>query len=65
MTLYAKNGFLLESENAEAWVEKIKEVLSDDVFRNEFGGKAREFVQNNYSWKKISKSYLEEINKLI
>ena len=59
-----ENGFLLESENTAAWVKKINEVLSDDVFRKTFGEKAKKFVRDNYSWKIISQKYLEEINKL-
>jgi glycosyltransferase involved in cell wall biosynthesis len=60
-----KNGFLLEQGNAEAWVKKIIEVLSDDNFRIEFGKKAKTFVEENYTWEKISKRYLEEIEKVI
>lgn len=60
-----QNGFLVESGNAEAWVKKINEVLADDNFRKEFGQKARQYVIENYSWEKISKRYLEEINKTI
>jgi len=56
-----ENGFLLESENADAWVNKINEILSNDTFRKEFGEKARKYVMENYSWDKIAKKYLEEI----
>jgi phosphatidylinositol alpha-1,6-mannosyltransferase len=58
-----QNGFLVESENPEAWVIKINEVLSDSFDRKNFGEKASQFVNENYSWGKISKRYLEEINK--
>jgi len=60
-----ENGFLLPSGDANAWAEKIKEVLSDDNFRKEFGAKAKRFVEENYSWEKISAKYLEEIKKLV
>jgi len=60
-----ENGFLLPSGDGDAWAEKIKEVLSDDNFRKEFGAKAKNFVENNYSWEKISQIYLNEINKLV
>jgi len=59
------NGFLVESGNASAWVEKINEVLADDNFRREFGQKARQYVIENYSWGKISRRYLEEIEKTL
>lgn len=60
-----QNGFLVESGNADAWVKKINEILADDNFRREFGQKARQYVIENYSWEKISKRYLEEIEKVI
>jgi glycosyltransferase involved in cell wall biosynthesis len=31
----------------------------------EFGEKARRFVEENFSWEKISKQYLEEIKAVI
>ena len=60
-----RNGFLIEHENADAWVKKIEEVLADDGFRKEFGEKCCQFVINNYSWDKIAQRYLEEIKKTI
>lgn len=59
-----QNGFLVESGNADAWANKINEVLADDNFRREFGQKARQYVVENYSWEKISRRYLEEIKKI-
>jgi glycosyltransferase involved in cell wall biosynthesis len=59
-----QNGFLVESENAQAWTDKIQNVLANRT-RETFGKKAREFVINNYSWGKISQKYLEEIEKII
>jgi len=60
-----KNGFLIEPENADAWAQKIKELLAQDNFRKDFGEKAKQYVIDNYSWDKISKIYLEEIRKII
>ncbi|PJA86795.1 MAG: TetR family transcriptional regulator [Candidatus Moranbacteria bacterium CG_4_9_14_3_um_filter_42_9] len=60
-----QNGFLVQSENAKAWVNKINEILADDNFRCEFGEKARQYVRDNYSWEKISRRYLEEIESVI
>lgn len=60
-----ENGFLVEHENAEAWISKINELLANDNFRREFGEEARQFVIDNYSWDKIAKKYLEEIKKTI
>lgn len=58
-----ENGFLVEHENAEAWISKINEVLADDKFRREFGQKARQYVLDNFTWDKIALKYLEEIKK--
>ncbi len=60
-----QSGFLVESGNADAWTKKINEILADDNFRREFGQRAREYVIENYSWEKISRKYLEEINKVV
>lgn len=60
-----RNGFLVESGNADAWIKKIKELLSDDEFRKSFGQKARQYVIENYTWEKISRRYLEEIEKCL
>jgi glycosyltransferase involved in cell wall biosynthesis len=60
-----QNGFLVESGNAQAWIEKINSLLADDNFCREFGEKARKYVVENYTWEKISKRYSEEIEKVI
>lgn len=60
-----ENGFLVEPENADAWVSKISEVLANNNFREGFGEKARQYVIANYSWEKISKLYLREIESVI
>jgi len=58
-----ENGFLVESENAEAWVKKINELLPKDNFRRQFGEKARQYTIENYSWEKIAKLYLDAIRR--
>lgn len=60
-----QNGFLVKSEDSSAWASKIIELISDDNFRKEFGSKARQYVIDNYQWKKIAEKYLEEIEKTI
>lgn len=60
-----RNGFLIEPYDIDGYVRKINELLADDNFRKEFGEKARQFVIENYSWDKIAKRYLEEIEKVI
>lgn len=60
-----ENGFLVESGNVQAWINKINELLSNDDFRKSFGVKARQYVIENYSWEKIARKYLDEIDKTI
>lgn len=60
-----QNGLLVESGNTDMYVHKINVLLADDNYRKEFGEKARQFVIDNYSWDKIAKRYLEEIEKLV
>jgi len=61
-----KNGFLVEPENADAWTEKITEILGkDESFRKEFGKKAAAYVEENLNWEKISGKYLEEMKKIM
>lgn len=56
-----QNGFLIEPYDSQEYAEKISALLADDIYRKQFGKKARKFVIENYSWEKISKKYLEEI----
>lgn len=57
-----KNGFLVEPENPQAWVEKIKEVLENDPNSlKSLGRKSYEYVKNNYSWGVIAKNYYDEM----
>jgi glycosyltransferase involved in cell wall biosynthesis len=59
-----ENGFLVEQGNANAWVQKINELFSlSDEERKEFGEKARKYTIEHFSWDKIAKRYLEEIEK--
>ena len=53
-----ENGFLVEPEKADAWVQKINELLANDEFREEFGKKARKYTSEHFSWDKIAKKYL-------
>lgn len=60
-----RNGFLVEHENTQAYVEKINHLFEDPAALHLFGEKACQFVIENYAWKKISQKYLTEIEKVI
>lgn len=59
-----KNGFLVESENINQWVNKINKIIgSGEAFIRFFGKKAAQYTKENYSWKKICQRYLAEMKK--
>ena len=60
-----QNGFLVQSEDTDAFIQKINELFSQGNPREIFGEKVREFVVQNYNWEYIAKLYLSEIEKVI
>lgn len=59
-----ENGFLLEPENADAWVSAIGELLGkDEAYREDFGRKAAKFTEEHFSWDGISRRYLEAMER--
>jgi phosphatidylinositol alpha-1,6-mannosyltransferase len=60
-----KNGFLIESGDAQGYINKITELLSDTEQLKVTGDAVRKFVVDTYDWKIISRRYIEEISKTI
>lgn len=60
-----KNGFLVNSEDAEYFKRKIEELLADNWKKELFCSRSSEFVARNYNWKKITKKYLHEIKETL
>ncbi len=61
-----QNGFLVEAENIEKWIKKIKAIFSSEpAFKENFGKMASQFVKENFTWEKISEKYLAEIKKIV
>jgi glycosyltransferase involved in cell wall biosynthesis len=60
-----KNGFLVKSQNVAAFANKINELFTNGSPREIFGQNVRNFVIENYQWKKIAQQYLTEIEKTI
>jgi len=60
-----KNGFLVESENAQAYIEKIHSLLSDTEKLRAFGKQARRYVIAHFRWEIIAKQYLDIIEKTV
>lgn len=53
-----ENGFLIPREDADAWQNKIAEVLSDDFDRTAFGARAQAYTRAHFSWKQIAQKYI-------
>ncbi|EKE25159.1 MAG: Glycosyl transferase, group 1 family [uncultured bacterium] len=60
-----KNGFLIESENADAYAQKINRLFKDGSPREIYGEGVRQFVIENYKWEKIAQIYLKEIKRTL
>ena len=59
-----KNGFLIEPYDIEGFIKVIVRLLSDDKARKDFGGMARMFSMENYSWQKIAEQYMKIFRSL-
>ena len=55
-----RNGWLIESGNAEAWVRHIDHYLKEKPVLA-----AKEFVVNNFSWRTMVDGYAETFNQII
>ncbi len=53
------NGFMLEPENAQAWKNKIEEVLNSQFNKERFIKNAKQYTQDNFTWNKIAQKYLD------
>ena len=60
-----ENGFLVETEDTEGYLNKINELLADDNYRREFGERARRYAVENYSWKKIVRQYVKVMKGIL
>ncbi len=57
-------GFLVKPENAQAWKNKIEEVLSPEFNKEEFIKTAKEYTLENFTWEHIGQKYLEVLKNL-
>lgn len=58
-----RNGYLMESGNAEMYVLKIKEILQDYNYYSNKSHEFRQYTIDNYSWESICKQYTEFVSK--
>jgi len=60
-----KNGSLLPAGDTSAWIDKIHELLSDEVALQTFSEQGKEFTRRHFSWKIMTESYVEIFNRFI
>jgi len=58
-----ETGFLVEKGNAEEWIEKLSLLINDEQKRETMGDGGRKFVEDNFSWDKIAKEFLDILKK--
>lgn len=56
-----KNGFLVAPGDAQAYIDKITELLGKDDYRKSFGEQARIFSTQHFQWSTIAEQYLKVI----
>ena len=60
-----KNGFLVASQNAGAWVEKIRHLLSNREFLRAFGQRAQAFTAMHYDWELMVRQYYQVFQTVV
>lgn len=60
-----ENGCLLPSENAQAWTNKIHELLSDRHKLKMLSQQGKEYTLKHYSWDIMSNGYKDVFDKLM
>jgi glycosyltransferase involved in cell wall biosynthesis len=58
-----ETGFLVEKGNSEKLIEKLSILIDDKQKRENMGNSGRKFVEENFSWDKIAKEFLKNIEK--
>ena len=58
-----ETGFLVEKGDAKGWIEKLSLLINDKEKRKTMGEEGRKFVEENFSWDKIAKEFLDILKK--
>lgn len=59
-----KNGWLLPTQDAAAWVEALNNLQRDPGFARSFGAQARQYVLENFGWDKMTAAYYRHFKSL-
>ena len=60
-----ETGFLVEKGNADEWIKKLSMLIEDKQKREDMGNNGKKFVEENFSWDKIAKEFLKDIEKIL
>lgn len=60
-----ENGFLIESENKEAWIEKIKSLAENDHLENAQKKFTPYYQNKQMTWKEMSEEYLNVFDQFL
>ena len=58
-----ETGFLVEKGNAEELIEKLSLLINNKKQSEEMGDAGRKFVEENFSWDKITKEFVKDLEK--
>jgi len=60
-----KNGTLLPAGNAQAWADKIHELLSDKEKLQILSARGKDYTRQHYSWEIMANGYKEVFDRFI
>ena len=60
-----ETGFLVEKGNAEELIEKLSLLINDKEKRENMGNSGRKFVEENFSWDKITKEFVKDLENIM
>ncbi len=61
----AKSGLCIEPENAEALIEAIGRLRTDNLLRKQLSINGRQFVKTHYLRSKLAENYINELSSLV
>ena len=58
-----ETGFLVEKGNSKEWIRKLSLLINDKEKRENMGNTGRKYVEENFSWDKIVKEFIKDLEK--
>ena len=60
-----ETGFLVEKGNSKEWIEKLTWLVNNEEKRKEMGELGRRFIEENFSWEKVTKEFISRLEKFM